>query len=146
MFSKVNIIIALLTVVHFFTPTTASACINNFTVLETLQIARGNKTETPVTYVICPNTVFNFTNTSNTLETNGNASYLCGADGSSANNCLVVGGEFQLVSAVFPFGRSSKDNILISGFTFTKAELATGAVGAPGKFTMRDCIFRVRYS
>jgi hypothetical protein len=146
MFTKINVVGALLVVVQLFPSVTASKCIGNFTALRALQDARWNNTATPVTYVICPGTVFNFTGTFDSWDMNGNETYLCGADGSSTNKCVVTGGEFQFISAFFPFGRSSKDNILVSGFTFTKAELATGAVAAPGKFTMRDCIFRVRCS
>jgi hypothetical protein len=141
---KNKCIIVLLTVVHFFAPVTASACIGNFTQLETLQAARGNNTSTPVTYVICPNTIYDFTN-ANPWDMNGNATYLCGTNGSSTNNCVISGGDFQFGISLSPYDSSNKDNILISGFTFTKAGFANAAIAAPGRFTIRDCIFKVRH-
>jgi hypothetical protein len=144
MFNKVNIVVALLTVVCCFSPITANKCIGNFTTLKALQVARGNKTETPVTYIICPNTVFNFTNTFETWDLNGNATYLCGANGSSANNCVVTDGEVQFGTSLNRFGYSNKGNIFVSGFRFANALYATGVLAAPGKFTLPDCIFKVR--
>jgi hypothetical protein len=139
---KVNVFVTLLTALHFFAPTiAASECIGNFTVLQTLDNARVGNTTTPVTYVICPNTVFNFT-LGGFWDLKGNTSYLCGADGASTNNCLVTGGGGLQFIIGFD-GSSNKGDILVSGFTFTKSELTNGVIANPGKSTFRDCIFKV---
>jgi hypothetical protein len=64
-------------------------CIGNLTQLTALQEARGNKVATPVTYIMCPNTVYLPTDYE-LFELNGNANYLCGANGASSNNCTVL--------------------------------------------------------
>jgi hypothetical protein len=120
----------------------AQGCIGSLTELTALQVARGNQTTTPVTYILCPNTVYVATDFE-LFELNGNASYLCGASGSSSNKCIVRGGFFQLLIAFFSYDFSDKDNILISGFTFEQAEISSATIAFPGRFTIRDCIFKV---
>jgi hypothetical protein len=117
-------------------------CIGNLTQLTALQEARGNKVATPVTYIMCPNTVYLPTDYE-LFELNGNANYLCGASGASSNNCTVIGGYFQLSVAMYAYDFADKDNIVISGFTFEKAEIANAAVATVGQTTFRDCIFKV---
>ena len=141
--STVNVLgLACAIFVSCFDLVSAQGCIASLTELTALQEARGN-TNTVVTYVMCPNTVYVPTDYE-LFELNGNANYLCGTSGSSSNNCIVRGGAFQLSIALYPYGFSKKDNILISGFTFEQAEIANGAIAAGGNYTVRDCIFRVR--
>jgi hypothetical protein len=117
-------------------------CIANLTQLTALQDARGKKTSKSVTYIMCPNTVYVPTDYE-LFELSGNATYLCGTSGASSNNCIVRGGDFQLSITLYAWNFATKDNILISGFTFEKSGISTGAIAAPGRFTIRDCIFRV---
>jgi hypothetical protein len=124
----------------------AQGCIASFEALSALQVARGNNVSTPVTYIMCPNTVYipNFDDAEfGYFELNGNATYLCGANGSSSNNCTVRGGFFQLTISLYAFDFAVKDNILISGFTFEAADISSGTIASPGRFTIRDCIFQV---
>ena len=136
-------IIAFLTLVHCMYAAAADQCIGSFDALRTLEVKRGNKNAISVTYVICPNTVFDFDNHVDQWEMNGNTNYLCGADGSSKNNCIITGGEAQFLIYFYSFGQSSKDNILISGFTFKNSAFANGSIGIWGKHIIRDCIFKV---
>ena len=135
--------IAFLTVALCLSTAVAEQCIGNPDVLRELDLARGNNNSIPVTYIICPNTVFDFDNPSNLWEMNGNTNYLCGADGSSKNNCTVTGGNAHFTIYSFTFNDSSKENILVSGFTFEKARFISGIIAAWGKHTFRDCIFKV---
>ena len=132
-------------VVAFVAPLAkAQACIGTLADLAALQNARGKNISTPVTYVMCPNTVYLVTDYEY-LELNGNASYLCGEDGSSANRCILRGGSLQMAIFYFSFDRSRKDNILVSGFTFEKADFFTASIAMHGRSTFRDCIFKVSY-
>ena len=138
-------VFAFLTLCYFLPAALAEQCIGSFDALRELEIARGNNNTIPVTYVICPNTVFDMEAVKDQYlwEMNGNTNYLCGADGSSKNNCTVTGGNAQFLISYYAYGQSSKDNILISGFTFEKAYFVNGISGMSGKHTIRDCIFRV---
>jgi hypothetical protein len=135
-------LVALSCICNFAYAQSAVGCIGNLTQLTALQEARGNKVATPVTYIMCPNTVYLPTNYE-LFELNGNANYLCGASGASSNNCTVLGGNFQLSVAMYAYNFADKDNIVISGFTFEKAEIANAAVATVGRTTFRDCIFKV---
>ena len=139
-------ILTLFTLAHCMDVVSAQACIGSFDELRALEVARGNDTAVPVTYVICPNTVFDIAALPvevYTWEMNGNTNYLCGEDGSLANNCTVTGGETQAVIVYSTLDRSSKENILVQGFTFEKASITNIAVASEGKHTFRDCVFRV---
>jgi hypothetical protein len=116
------------------------SCIGSLAELAALQDARWNNTATPVTYVMCPNTVYPI---DQFIQLNGNASYLCGANGVSANHCIFRGGYAQLGISLFSYGDSSKDNILVSGFTFEKSTSVNVAIGVNGRSIFRDCIFKV---
>ena len=146
MLSKIAALLALLPVAHSCTDRFISLdgpCIDSYAELRALEIARGNNTAVPVTYVICPNTVFDLTGELE-WDLNGNTQYLCGDDGSSANNCVVTGGQFQVGISNFPYNFSNKTNILLAGFTFEKAEIASASIAYPGTFEICDCIFKVR--
>jgi hypothetical protein len=142
MMSSITLLLAFLTIVNCISAVSAEDCIGSYTKLTALQNARGGNNSVSVTYVICPNTVFDLTNDIE-WNLNGNTNYLCGEDGSSKNNCVVTGGEFQFSISLFPYGFSNKDNILLSGFTFEKAGISNAAIASSGSFTIRDCIFKV---
>ena len=143
MLNKIAAFFAFLTVANCISPVSAEDCIGSYAELSALQIARGANNSIPVTYVICPNTVFNLKNQPG-LDLNGNTNYLCGEDGSSKNNCVWTGGDIQFTIALFAYDFSSKGNILLSGFTFEKAGISNAAIATSGNFTIRDCIFKVR--
>jgi hypothetical protein len=123
------------------TANAVQSCIGSFTALAALQDARGNNTATPVTYILCPNTVYEPTD--KFLELNGNASYLCGANGALANQCIIRGGSIHVGVFLYSYGGSSKDNIVVSGFTFEQSEFSNVAIAASGRLMFRDCIFKV---
>ena len=120
----------------------AASCIGNLAELDALQTARGNKVSTHVTYILCPNTVYLPTDFEYLLL-NGNATYLCGEDGSSANNCIIRGGYIQVAIFLYAYDRAPKDNILVSGFTFEDNPFNNLVVAMNGRSTFRDCIFKV---
>lgn len=144
MLSKITVLLAFLPVALSCTPLVLfdEECIGSFAELRALEIARGNNNAIPVNYIICPNTVFNLTGEAE-WDLNGNSNYLCGFRGSSADNCVVTGGAFQFSATSFPYGFSSKENIRLYGFTFEKAEIASGAIASSGNFEICDCIFKV---
>lgn len=139
----ITIFLTLLIATQRISAVSADGCIGNYAELTALQVERGVNNSIPVTYVICPNTVFNLKNQPG-LELNGNTNYLCGEDGSSKNNCVVTGGSIQFIIALFAYDLSNKDNILLSGFTFENAEISNAAIASSGSFIIRDCIFKVR--
>jgi hypothetical protein len=143
MMSLNTFVIAFLTLIHCISAATAAECIGSFDALRALEVARGNNNTVPVTYVICPNTVFNMANAVEVWEMNGNTNYLCGTNGSSKNNCIVTGGDVHFLIYIYAFDQASKENIVVSGFTFEKAAYINGAIGYWGKHTFQDCIFRV---
>ena len=140
---KLQIVLALAASMALNGVLAQSPCISTLTELTALQDARGKRTDTPVTYIMCPNTVY-LVNDYELFELNGNANYLCGTSGASSNNCIVRGGAVQLSITLYPYGFSVKDNILISGFTFEQGELTNGVIAAGGQYTIRDCIFQVK--
>jgi hypothetical protein len=129
----------------WYIPTTKgqeASCIRNLTELAVLQDARGRRVGRHVTYILCPNTVYLPTDEV-LFKLNANATYLCGTDGSSANNCIVRGGYTQVSISLFPYNWARKDNITVSGFTFEKSPAYNLIVASDGRFYFRDCIFKV---
>lgn len=143
MVKSITLFLTFLTIANCICAISAEDCIGSYTKLTALQNARGANNSVPVTYVICPNTVFNLKNQPG-LDLNGNTNYLCGQDGSSKNNCIVTGGDVQFTIAFFAYDLSNKDNILLSGFTFEQGQISNAAIASSGSFTIRDCIFKVR--
>jgi hypothetical protein len=119
-----------------------ASCIRNLTELAVLQNARGKKVGKHVTYILCPNTIYLPTD-EELLTLNGNATYLCGTSGSSANNCIVRGGYTQVSITLSSYKFSRKDNITVSGFTFEESPYFNLIIAVNGGSTFRDCIFRV---
>ena len=106
------------------------------------------------TYILCPNTVFNigYTNSQGEccdggdlpLMARSNTRWQCGEDGSSANNCTIMGGTLQLLMTPLSFQEEEAANVVAQGLTFTKAGLATTPAALAGDLTYLDCIFEVR--
>jgi hypothetical protein len=144
MLSKITVLLAFLPVALSCTPFIVfdEECIGSFAELRALETARGNNNAVPVTYTICPNTVFDLTGETE-WELNGNTNYLCGFSASSASSCVVRGGDFQFSATSMPYGFSNKSNIRLYGFTFENAGIATGVIASSGNFEICDCIFKV---
>ena len=105
------------------------------------------------TYTLCPNTVYKIGFLgANGLTEDGfpaltlrqNTRYICGADGKSSNNCVITGGQFQIISTYSSFNKEVKSNIVVKGVTFQNGQTAGALLVAPGEVQFEDCIFRVR--
>ena len=124
-----------------------------FTDLELLYqyVEQKNPSEV-VKYVICPNTIHVVgiptageqccDRGTRPLNGRANTHYYCGEDGSSSNNCTLIGGQFQYVSVV-SFDFKAKPNIVLSGITFMAGDNAGVIIASPGDTTFIDCVFRV---
>jgi hypothetical protein len=143
MLSNLRLTFISLLFMHYMHVAAAQSCLGTIIQLLTLLKERGNNVSTPATYIMCPNTTY-YPKDGELFFLNGNAQYLCGASGSSANNCIVTGGFVQVLVIDGSYNQANKDSILMSGFTFTQSGTISGAIAAKGKFTFRDCIFRVR--
>lgn len=133
---------AWLTIHASITSAQTPPCIGDLLDLFDIQTARGTNVAAPVTYILCPNTVYDPSVIPFFL--NGNANYLCGGDGSSSNNCILRGGFNQIVISTFDFDFAVKDKILVSGFTFEQSEFVNVVGASPGRLKFHDCIFQVR--
>jgi hypothetical protein len=101
------------------------------------------------TYVLCPNTDYvlgrqnaqgQIAGGSMAISPRPNVHYKCGDDGSSANKCIIKGGEVAVTSVS---GDAVHSNVVFEGLTFEKSFLAGGFFNRPGDITFVDCIFRV---
>ena len=106
------------------------------------------------TFTLCPNTVYKigFLGSGGITEDGfpaltlrQNTRYICGADGKSSNNCVITGGQFQLISTYTSFGNEVKSNIILKGITFQHGQTAGVLLVAPGDVLFEDCIFRVSH-
>jgi hypothetical protein len=110
------------------------------------------------TYILCPGTKFEVgsRNVNNGTPSDGsypiiinrpNMRVLCGADGSSENDCVIIGGDVQLgIIDEFNTGGLPATNSLVRGITFTGASLLNIQATFPCHVIVQDCIFRVRRS
>lgn len=115
------------------------------------------------TYILCPGTKFEVggrnSNDGNPFDmSRSDGSYpiiinrpnmrvLCGADGSSQNDCVITGGDMQLgIIDEFNTGGLPAMNSLVRGITFTGASIANIQATFPCHVIVQDCIFRVSNS
>jgi hypothetical protein len=108
------------------------------------------------TYTLCSNTVFEVGASSlfgeccsddgqQPLVARPNTRFQCGADGKSANNCVLRGGTFQFQSSITTSaGGAPNENVQVSGITFESAATAGLVLSHGGDITFTDCIIRVR--
>jgi hypothetical protein len=111
-FRKVTIVLsaaisAVITITILIVPTTVLSQANVGTCFTTIaainaemqqeldRISGGGTPESTYSYVFCPNAFFDATNTS-LVPLLDNVMFLCGADGSLSNNCVIVGGSEQV--------------------------------------------------
>ena len=144
---------------------TAAKCIDNLNdiVLPEIALARSNVAATSKerTYILCPNTVFhigeagsgnalNYTGGSLPLVIfNPNLSVLCGADGSVKNNCVLSGGDHQVLSLghdLMPMDLRNiypdASNFRLSGVTMRNAtDLAFFIASVGTDIRIQDCVF-----
>ena len=132
-------------------PVPIRPCYSNLTELEDLVSLKSPFVVE--TYTLCPNTTYTIGSFDPTTEVNidgwkpiftrANSIFQCGDDGKSSNNCVITGGNFQILHEVISFNRESKDNVVIKGITFEDATNGGLLLAAPGDITLIDCIFRV---
>jgi hypothetical protein len=77
------------------------------------------------------------------LVVRSNTHYVCGDDGSSANSCVLRGGQVQALSSYGMFSEAAT-NCLFKGITFQNATGAGASLANVGDVTFDDCIFKVR--
>jgi len=104
------------------------------------------------TYTVCPGTEFNVgtldPNNNNELDgglffqAKPNLRIQCGPDGSSANNCTVVGGTLQVDATDWLGNTEAPYNFALVGFTFMDTDRYNFWGTMPGSITFFDCIFR----
>ena len=131
-------------------PTPSIECFSDTTAL--LQEVTQADTSEVTTYTLCPNTVFDIGRLDGLdgtvvggmapLVARSNTHYVCGENGSVADNCVFRGGQVQVFSS-FSFFSESTTDCLIKGMTFEDANGAGASLGNVGDITFEDCIFRV---
>ena len=102
-----------------------------------------------ITVVLCPDTVFligNLDDGSAAVEDGTmpliafpRVTYLCGEDGSSANNCILESGNIQFWN---PPG-AAVETVLVQGLTFQDATFVSIYLQGSGQISFIDCIIRV---
>jgi hypothetical protein len=130
---------------------TTPDCFTNLTVLfEILELASPFVDKE---YILCPDTVFNvgFHDEDGECCERGQMScYVkskthlkCGEDGSSKNNCIIRGGDFQLLMGPQIFEETVTTEVKLSGITW-EASANTGIlIASQGDVTFVDNIIRV---
>lgn len=99
------------------------------------------------TVVLCANTIFNIGNIEDDEVVGGsmpliafpNVRYLCGQDGSSANNCVVKGGNTQF----WNLPGAEIGSVSVRGITFEDAAFVSILLQGTGEISFVDCIVRV---
>jgi len=104
------------------------------------------------TFTLCPDTVYKIGYLGSggltedgfpALQLRQNTHYRCGEDGKSTNNCIIAGGQFQIISTFNSFNEEPKVNVRLDGITFIDGDTAGALLVAPGDVIFTDCIFRV---
>ena len=95
-------------------------------------------------YTLCPNTIIYLGPTQSPLVARSNTHYVCGPDGSAANNCVLSGGENQFRSSEDVFeGESAATEVIVQGITFENADHIAILLESAGDVTFLDCVIRV---
>ena len=132
-------------------PSVVGQCDTNLNAIRLREI--NADTSVQRTYTICPGTELQIgtldPNKGNELTGNTffqaktNLRIQCGPDGSSANNCTVIGGTIQVDGTDFLGNTEPAYNFELSGFTFVDTDRYNYWGNMPGSITFFDCIFRV---
>lgn len=111
-------------------------------------------TSEPRTYIMCPNTVYEvgtfvagnippFTGGDAFFQPRPNVHIQCGDDGSSANNCTVIGGTLHVSASTIAGMTEPPTNVTFTGLTFADTNRYSFWGNMPGDITFEDCIFKV---
>lgn len=107
-------------------------------------------------YRLCANTTFDIgmflTDENGTTTVEGgmapllvrsNTRYVCGSNGALSNNCVLRGGEVQVLSSYSLF-EEMVFNSSLQGITFHNATSFGAILSNEGELTFQDCAFTVR--
>lgn len=129
-------------------------CYTNLTALNL--IVRAKPAYEKKTYILCSNSVIQVgrlgpdgeccTGGVDPLWPRRDVTYQCGEDGSSANNCTLVGGAVHVLGFKYMFNNEPKTDAVFRGITFDAAYDISILMIAPGTYFFHDCIFKVCYS
>jgi hypothetical protein len=117
---------------------------------------RDRYTDTSVerTYIMCPDTVYMvgdfiagnippFSGGDAFFQPRPNVRIICGEDGSSANNCTIIGGTVHVAASTIVSMTESPTNVVFQGLTFADTSRYSFWGNMPGDITFNDCIFKV---
>ena len=129
---------------------TSISAINSEMNTELSRIAGGGTPEDSYLYILCPNTDFNAV-AEPLIPVLSGASFTCGADGASSNNCKVIGGIEQVriadsTVATYPLSQVSFSGITFEGFGNTDDATGTsvnGMAASTTTATFQDVLWRV---
>lgn len=114
-----------------------------------------NSDDTTRTYRLCENHTYQIRNfdaddddrentTTPLIVGRSNVNILCGASGSSRNNCTLHGGTYQFtVHDEYRVGTTFQ-NVLVQGLTFKAATTYNFLTSTNNDVTLKDCVFTVR--
>lgn len=133
-------------------PTACGQCLTTIAAVK----LRDQYTDTslPRTYNLCPNTVYQvgtfvagdippFSGGDAFFTPRPNVQVLCGDDGSSANNCTIIGGTVHVAASTIVGMTEPPTNVVFSGLTFAETNRYSFWGNMPGDITFNDCIFKV---
>lgn len=132
-------------------PRVVGQCDTNLNTIRLREL--GADTSQQRTYTICPGTELRVgtldPNNNNALTGNmyfqarPNLRINCGPEGTSDNNCTVIGGTVQIDGTDWLGNTDPPYNFVLAGFTFVDPDRYSFWGNMPGTITFFDCIWRV---
>lgn len=129
-------------------------CYSNTT--ELMQAVEEANISEVTQYTLCPDTVFSIGDTDSykngtTVVSGGmapllvrtNITYTCGSFGRSESNCVMEGGNVQVLSFPHLF-QEAVENCFFEGITFRNASQSGVLLANEGSVMFDDCVFEVR--
>jgi hypothetical protein len=106
------------------------------------------------TYILCPDTIYTigdrdpnrpdcYINGDVAIQLRQFSTIQCGKDGSSTNNCTLMGGYNQMATTAGSYNVEEKVGIVVQGITFAQGRGGALFLAAGGDIVFRDCIFKV---
>lgn len=94
------------------------------------------------TYRLCADTVFDV-DSQGPLYIRPNSKFICGDDAASEGNCMISGGDFQVLNGLVD---PDSTNVEFRGVSFVGARVNNVALLKPGTVLFFDCSFKVSLS
>jgi hypothetical protein len=130
------------------------SCLRSFSDIDKLEefLESDNATRT---YRLCEDEVYQIRNfdaddddrentTTPLIVGRSNVNIICGASGSSRNNCTLYGGTYQFTVHDEYRVETPFENILVQGLTFQAATTYNVLTSTNNDVTLKDCVFTVR--